>query len=116
MCQNAVELTPDGHLDKIRYTGDLVYSLQARFEKLGDVADLAQSISLYSDVVRRTPNRHPDKPGCMLNFSISLFGRFHRSEDIADLEQACSFSIEADNVMPIDHPLKFKLRTTWFIF
>ncbi|KAJ6603549.1 hypothetical protein DFH09DRAFT_1068697 [Mycena vulgaris] len=103
---DAVSLTPDGHSDKPRRLNNLGYSLQARFERLGDFSDLNESILKRKYAVSLTPDGHPDKPEMLENLGRSLKLRFERFGNIGDLNKSISKRKDAVLLTPDGHPDK----------
>jgi len=65
-------------------------SLLGRFERTGDLADVANAISALQSAVQLTPNGHADKPSWLNNLGNSLLGRFKRTGDFSDTIAATS--------------------------
>jgi hypothetical protein len=61
MFEDAVRLAPDGHPKKPSRINDLGVSLTHRFESLGSLNDLNESILRKEDAVQLTPDGHPHK-------------------------------------------------------
>lgn len=59
--QKAVDLTPNGHQDRLVYLSNLGVSQHSRFYLLGDASDLEESIVNFAHAVEETDNEHPDK-------------------------------------------------------
>ncbi|KIJ31799.1 hypothetical protein M422DRAFT_185482 [Sphaerobolus stellatus SS14] len=102
----AVQLTPDGHLNKPSLLNNLGNSLLTQFEQLGDMTDLNQSILKFQEAVQLTPNGHPDKPSLLKNLAYSLLTRFQQLGDMTDLNQSILKSQEVVKLTPDGHPNK----------
>ena len=86
------------------YLTNLERSLQCRFWRLGDVADLHEAITPQQQAAHFMPENHPNKPQCLGNLGISRRNRFDRLGDIADLHEAITVGRLAVNLTPNDHP------------
>ncbi|KAJ6599666.1 CHAT domain-containing protein [Mycena sp. CBHHK59/15] len=104
MLENAVQLTPDGHPDKPSRLNNLGGSLFRRFERLGELDDLNQSLSRFEAAVALTPDGHPDKPGWLNNLGNSLLSRFEHLGDLNDLDQSILREEAAVALTPDGHP------------
>ncbi|KAJ7261501.1 CHAT domain-containing protein [Mycena rebaudengoi] len=85
-----VTVDPDGHPNKPLQLNGLGNSLRRRFERLGGLDDLNQSVLSYEAAVTLTPNSHPDKPSLLNGIGNSLFRRFERLGGLDDLNQSIS--------------------------
>ncbi|KAJ7077447.1 CHAT domain-containing protein [Mycena epipterygia] len=106
MCEDAVQLTPDGHPDKPGRMGNLGNSLFCRFEQLGDLSDLNKSIMMCEDAVQLTPDGHPNKPGRLNYLGISLLGRFEWLGDLSNLNKSIMMFEDAVHLTLNGHPDK----------
>ncbi|KAF8185227.1 CHAT domain-containing protein [Mycena galopus ATCC 62051] len=70
------------------FLNNLGRSLIGRFERLGDLDDLNQSVLKYAAAIALTPDGHPGKPSYLNNLGTSLVRRFERLGDINDLKQS----------------------------
>ncbi|KIJ30261.1 hypothetical protein M422DRAFT_80447, partial [Sphaerobolus stellatus SS14] len=77
-----------------------------RFEKLGDMSDLNESVLNFQQAVQLSPVGHPDKPSWLNNFGNSLFTRFEELRDMTDLNESILKLQEAIELAPDDHPSK----------
>ncbi|KAJ7921718.1 CHAT domain-containing protein [Mycena leptocephala] len=102
----AVALTADGHPDKPSRLNNLGNSLLRRFERLGDLDDLNQSVFRFQAAVALTPDSHPTKPSWLNNLGSSLLSRFERLGDLEDLNQSVLRSEAAVALTPDGHPDK----------
>jgi hypothetical protein len=66
--------------------------IRSRYERLGELSDLEESISNLRKAVELTHDGHPDQPGYLSNLGISQRRRFERLSELADLEDAISNS------------------------
>ncbi|KAJ6461801.1 CHAT domain-containing protein [Mycena sanguinolenta] len=88
------------------YLADLGTALLRRFERLGDLDNLNQSVLRLEAAVALTPESHPDKPSQLSNLGNSLLCRFERLSDLDDLTQSV-FRLEAAAALtPDGHPDK----------
>ncbi|KZP10594.1 hypothetical protein FIBSPDRAFT_1051243, partial [Athelia psychrophila] len=104
--QQAVALTPDGHPDKPGRLTNLGNGRLRRFERLGDLADVENSIASYQQAVALTPDGHPDKPGCLANLGNGRLTRFERLGDLVDVENSIVSYQQAVALTPDGHPDK----------
>ncbi|KAJ7910863.1 CHAT domain-containing protein [Mycena leptocephala] len=102
----AVELIPDNHPDKPSWLSNLGTSLLYRFEHFSDVADINQSVAMFTAAVGLSPESDPQKLWWLSNLGNSLRIRFERFGDLADLNQSVS-KLEAVVQLAFDnHPVK----------
>ncbi|KAJ7937990.1 CHAT domain-containing protein [Mycena leptocephala] len=106
MLEAAVALTPDGHSNKPSYYSHLGNSLLRRFERLGDLADLNQSVLSCKTAAKLTLDGHPAKPICYNNLGNSLLRRFERLGDPSDINQSLLRFETAVRLTPDSHPDK----------
>ncbi|KAJ7090654.1 CHAT domain-containing protein [Mycena epipterygia] len=102
----AVTLTPDGHPAKPSRLNNLGISLLHRFERLGGLDDLNQSVLRLETAVTLTPDDHPDKSSWLNSLGSSLLSRFKRIGGLDDLNQSV-LRLEAALTLTLDgHPDK----------
>ncbi|KAF8444056.1 hypothetical protein L210DRAFT_3108774 [Boletus edulis BED1] len=99
--KNAVDLTPDGHPDKLRRLGILGLAFKLRFEHVEELSNLEDAISTLKDVVNLTPESHPDKPRDLNNLGDCLRARYDRLGNLSDLEDALSSHRDAAELTPM---------------
>ncbi|KAG6371225.1 hypothetical protein JVT61DRAFT_9850 [Boletus reticuloceps] len=108
MLRDTVSLSPHSHRDKPARLGNLCICLRARFQRLGELSDLENAVSILRDVLELTPHeqaisRQRDvvdlslrddvrRPAFLESLSNSLFARFQRFGNHSDLEAAISMS------------------------
>ncbi|KAJ7258706.1 TPR-like protein [Mycena rebaudengoi] len=80
-------ISTNGHPDKPSLLNNLGNSLLGRFERLGGLDDLNQSVLRFEAAVTLTPDGHPSKPSLLNNLGNSLLGRFERLGGLDDLNQ-----------------------------
>ncbi|KAJ7199761.1 CHAT domain-containing protein [Mycena pura] len=88
------------------YLGDLGWVLRNRFEQLGDLNDLNESISKLKDAVHQIPDAHPDKPVSLNKLGVALQSRFERLGGLTDLKEGISKLEDAVHLIPDGHPNK----------
>ncbi|KAJ7128032.1 CHAT domain-containing protein [Mycena epipterygia] len=103
---SAVTLTLDSHPNKPSSLNNLGISLRSRFERLGDLDDLNQSVLRFEAAVTLTPDGHPKKPSCLNNLGNSLLSRFERLGSLDDLNQSVLRFESTITLIPDDHPDK----------
>ncbi|KAJ7483226.1 hypothetical protein FB451DRAFT_102346 [Mycena latifolia] len=99
-----VELTPDGRPDMPSLLGNLGNSLLTRFERLGDLTDLNESVTTLKVAVNLTPEGHPVAPSRPENLGNSLLRLFERLGDLRDLNQAVAKFEATAKLTPDGHP------------
>jgi len=80
--------TPPEGPERAMYLSGLGLSLQARYLRLGDPADLDAAVAVGEEAVRRTPDEHPARAGRLLNLGAALLERFARSQQLDDLDRS----------------------------
>ncbi|KAG9121018.1 hypothetical protein FRC07_003214, partial [Ceratobasidium sp. 392] len=83
-----VSQIPDGRREKPMYIRGLGVTYLARFEYLGDAADLDQAILHRSQAVLAASDGHPRMPRLLENLSIVLVTRANQRGDISDCDEA----------------------------
>ena len=73
------------------------------FERVGDLAVLAEAISVHQRAIQRTPKGHADMPGYMTNLGNLYLCRFECVGHLADVEEAISLHQRAVQLTPIGH-------------
>ncbi|KAJ7110498.1 hypothetical protein C8R44DRAFT_742976 [Mycena epipterygia] len=86
------------------YLADLGNCLQDRFERLGSLPDINQSVVMLEAAVVRTPDGHPDMPVMLSNLGVSLQHRFERLGDLSDLNKSIMMFEDAVQLTPDGHP------------
>ncbi|KZP15435.1 hypothetical protein FIBSPDRAFT_750217 [Athelia psychrophila] len=104
--QEAVPLTPEGHLGKPSLLSNRGGGYRARFEQIGDLTDLENEITSLEQALALTPDGHPDKPMHFSNLGDGYQARFERRGDLADLENAVASLQQAPALTPDGHPDK----------
>lgn len=82
----------------------LCIALIARFDVLGDIADLESAISYYEKALSITPNGYPHKSALLHILSTALVKRFQRLDDVADIHRSVSTIEEAVRITMAEHP------------
>ncbi|KAJ7467583.1 TPR-like protein [Mycena latifolia] len=88
------------------YLSDLGQALRCRFERLGKLTDLNESVSKLEAAVSLTPEGHPAKPSLLSNLGNSLWSRFKQLGDLTDLNESVSKLEAAVSLTPEGHPDK----------
>ncbi|KAG8774063.1 hypothetical protein FRC15_001600 [Serendipita sp. 397] len=102
--QKAVNSTPDGHPDKVKWLFNRGSSFYARFERFGNLGDIENAIENYQAAVNLTPDGHPYKLGLLNSLGISLLTRFQRLGNLDDMNNAITRLQTTVNLTPDDHP------------
>ncbi|KAF8177775.1 CHAT domain-containing protein, partial [Mycena galopus ATCC 62051] len=95
-----------GHPEKPSQLNYLGNSFLRRFERLGDLNDLNQSVLRFEAAVAFTPDGHPAKPSWLNNLGTSLVRRFERLGDLNDLNQSLLRKEAAVLLTPDGYPEK----------
>ena len=77
--------------------GRLGSSLQGRFERLGEIADLHEAITVQEQAVGLTPDGHPGKSQCFNNLGASLRTWLRHQPDDVTLGRAISAYSQSAN-------------------
>ncbi|KAF7341402.1 hypothetical protein MVEN_01877000 [Mycena venus] len=78
-------------------------SLLRRFEQLGDLNDLARSVSMFEEGVALLPEGHSERSSNLNNLGNALLHRFERLRDIADINRSVEILREAtDLCLPLN--------------
>ena len=80
--------SPTDDPDHAGHLSYLCLVLLARFERVGDVADLNAAIVAGRTAVAATPADHPDRAGYLSNVGLALEARFRRTGEVTDLDEA----------------------------
>ena len=101
--QEAIRLTPDGHVDIRGYTLNLSSCYQHRFKKTKDITNINEAITVLQMVVNLSSEMNTDM--CTMLHSLgSAFGsRYDHSHERQDLEMAIS-NHRAASLYPIGAP------------
>jgi tetratricopeptide (TPR) repeat protein len=106
ICEDAVQLTSDGHPEKPSSLSNLGHSLLHRFEQLGDLSDINKSVMMYEGAVQLTPDGNSGKPYILSCLGNSLFKRFEQLGDLSDINKSVLMREDAVQLTPDDHPHK----------
>ncbi|KZP27700.1 hypothetical protein FIBSPDRAFT_1040008 [Athelia psychrophila] len=104
--EQAVALTPDGHPNKPAYLSNLGSGYRTRFERLGDLADLENSIASHQQAGALTPDGHPNKPAYISKLGSGYLTRFEGLGNLVDLENSIASHQKAVALTPDGHPDK----------
>jgi tetratricopeptide (TPR) repeat protein len=94
----------DPRLPSILY--NLGLCLFSRFQRLGDVVDLHDSIAQIRIAIKLTPEDNPSKPSLLSNLGNCLDARFKRLGNLADIDDAITSNQTAVDLTPHGHPSK----------
>jgi tetratricopeptide (TPR) repeat protein len=86
--QSAIEMATEDDERMPEILGYLGVLLRLRFERLGNVADIDDSIALSRRSVNLMPKNDPDRVNELANLGNSLMRRFERFGDITDIDKA----------------------------
>ncbi|KAJ7288965.1 CHAT domain-containing protein [Mycena rebaudengoi] len=82
----------------------LAVLLRDRYQRSGDVKDLAAALQNNQAAVAQTPEGHPALPKCLLSLAASFTERYQRSGDVRDLEAALQHNQAAVEQTRKGHP------------
>ncbi|KAJ7454490.1 TPR-like protein [Mycena latifolia] len=102
----AVRLTSDGDPEKSSRLITLGCSLLERFEQLGELADINQSVAMFKTMIECAPQEYPHKAVLFNNLAQSLFRRFERLGDLTDIDQSVAMFDAAVGLTPDNNPDK----------
>ncbi|KDR79601.1 hypothetical protein GALMADRAFT_63499 [Galerina marginata CBS 339.88] len=88
--RKAIHLTPEGHASMPILLGNLAFSHELRFERVGDLTDLSEAITHQVNVLHLSTEGYPDMPAKLYHLACSLQCRFEHSGDPADNQSATS--------------------------
>jgi hypothetical protein len=83
----AVLLTPEGHSERVIRLSELSDSLQIRFQRTGNMADLDRAIEVAYHSVALTPRGHHERAQTLATLSISLLPKFQFLLNLDDLDR-----------------------------
>jgi hypothetical protein len=73
----------------------LAHCLRDRFERLGDIGDISEAISLFKRALADLPRTDPDWLECLHNLGTAFATRFRHVGDLADINQSLLILEEA---------------------
>ena len=74
-----MELTPEGHPDRLSRVYNLGVALQSRFERMGDVGDLDRAMKCAQQLVELSAGNHPEHSRRLHFLGQLLMTRLHSS-------------------------------------
>ncbi|KAF7977335.1 hypothetical protein HWV62_4119 [Athelia sp. TMB] len=104
-------LRPPWQPDRSTSLNNLACAFKARFDQLGEMADLEQSIVCHRSTLELLTPGHPNRAGSLNNFACALKTRFDQSGQPADLEQAITSHYSALELCPPGHPCRYMSLT-----
>ncbi|RYP45618.1 hypothetical protein DL768_008055 [Monosporascus sp. mg162] len=100
----AVDITPQDHLDRAAILYNLGNRLRKRFERTGSIDDLNRAVDVATQLVDATSQDHPDRAIRLNNLGNWFCMRFERTGSIDDLNRAVDIADQVINVTPQGHP------------
>ncbi|KAG9123833.1 hypothetical protein FRC07_013820 [Ceratobasidium sp. 392] len=102
--REALQLTPDGGLDRPVNLVNLVRLLCARYERLGRPAsfDLEEAIALQTEALQLTSVGDPAKPDRLRMLSAMLYATYIESGELTKLDLAIGVYTEVVRLLPSD--------------
>ncbi|KAG8702823.1 hypothetical protein FRC08_003222 [Ceratobasidium sp. 394] len=101
--KQAMSLTPDGHPRKAEMLDQLAESHHRRFNHLGELVDLEESINFHSQAIALTPGTHSSRPTRLNNLGMSHYSRYERFGELKDLSAAIACHSEAVSLISDKH-------------
>jgi hypothetical protein len=83
---------------------DFWAALQERFNRIGELADLDEAITVTRELVAAAPAGHPDRPAYLSDLGAALQARFAHTGALTDLDDAISVVRDAVAASPAGHP------------
>src|SRR5262249_61289249 len=84
----AVAATREDHTDRAPHLTNVGEALRARFERVGDLADINEAVVIGRAAVAATPTDHPDQTKYLRSLGKALQARFERVGDPANANEA----------------------------
>jgi tetratricopeptide (TPR) repeat protein len=115
----AVELATEGHANLATLLTYLGGSLRSRFERTGNLQDIAEAIAVQTRAVDLTPEGHVDLPRHLANLGNSYARRYEDTGDLQDVVEAIRIHTQAVELTPEGHesqPGKFSNLGYAFLF
>jgi hypothetical protein len=75
-----------------------------QFEKIGQLADLEESIVFHQQALELRPGSHPGRFRSLDNLTNVLRTQFEQTGQLADLEESIAFHQQALELRPGSHP------------
>lgn len=91
LTQEAVDMTPEDHPDRVTRLGHHGLGLGDRYSRTGLMADLEEAIRIILEAVNATSEDHQDRAVWLGNLGARLGDRFSRTKKVTDLEDAVSY-------------------------
>ncbi|KAN0100021.1 CHAT domain containing protein [Tylopilus felleus] len=104
LLREAIELYPQGQLDRSTLLNNLATCLWIRYNQLGAVGDLEQAIVLNRKALELCLPGHPHHSCSLNNLASCLRTRYNQLGAVGDLEQAIILHREALALRPPGHP------------
>jgi tetratricopeptide (TPR) repeat protein len=103
-CRQRLRHCPWGSLDHLQSISDLSNALFDRFQQLGGIEYLEESITYYRQQINLYPIGNPCRPSRLNNLAIIVCTRFEQLGRMEDLEEAITCHREALALCPHGHP------------
>ncbi|EPQ56599.1 hypothetical protein GLOTRDRAFT_93005 [Gloeophyllum trabeum ATCC 11539] len=101
--QEAYDITPDGHPNKIIWLAGLGTAYQMRHIGFGDIKDLNEALKCSQQVLSMTPKDSSIRAYRLDALGAAFWACFVQQGEIAYLEQAIEYFQEAVDTTPQDH-------------
>src|SRR5215213_6539779 len=88
MLEPETEVGVDRVRQAVNTQGNLGEALRHRYDRSGDLDDLARAIEAFTQAVEQSPPSSPDLPRFLAKLGAGLRDRYQRTGDPADLERS----------------------------
>ena len=97
-----MNLCPTGDPNRSDTLNDLAIAVSTRFEQLGGMENLEESITYHRQALALRPHGHPDRPSSLDNLAYAMSTRFQQFGRMENLEEAITCHRQALAVLPPD--------------
>ncbi|KAI1361962.1 CHAT domain-containing protein [Xylaria arbuscula] len=84
-------------------------TFKTRYEKLGTIADLEDSVKHFQSAINATPEGHEELSPRLMNLGSMFGNRYLRLGDLADIEKSLSFNQRSLKATAADSPIRAAL-------
>ena len=102
--REALDLRPQGHLERSMSLNNLAAHLSSRYNHLWAIQDLDEAIVLDREALDLRPQGHPDRSMSLNNLANRLSTRYKQLGAMQDLHEAIILAQEALYLRPQGHP------------
>ncbi|KAL4064706.1 CHAT domain-containing protein [Scleroderma yunnanense] len=104
--QNAFELYPPDHPDRLVCLYNIATSIGFRFQQQNEISDVEMSISLHRMALNLMPSDHHDHPSVLHNLAASLQTKYEHQDEqrvASDVDEAILLGRQALDLRPPGH-------------